>query len=52
MALKLVAEGVETAEQLAYLADRRGTAPIAVQGFFFSRPRTVEEMGAFLTGQE
>lgn len=43
--LKVVAEGVETAAQLALLVSHRCDI---IQGYFFSRPLPVEEMGALL----
>ncbi len=43
--MKAIAEGVETAEQHAYL---RHHGCDEFQGFFFSRPLTVEDMGALL----
>lgn len=48
LALKLVAEGVETQQQMSYLAERPGNAQIAVQGFYFSRPITAGELEIFL----
>ena len=48
LALKLVAEGVETHQQLACLADRSGNACVAVQGYYFSRPKTADELAEFL----
>jgi diguanylate cyclase (GGDEF)-like protein len=43
--LTVVAEGVETAEQLAFLVQERCDL---IQGFYFSHPRSVEDMEPFL----
>ncbi|MBR9970441.1 putative bifunctional diguanylate cyclase/phosphodiesterase [Magnetospirillum sulfuroxidans] len=45
MGLKVVAEGVETAEQLAILAD---AGCDAIQGFFFSRPVPADQAAELL----
>ncbi len=44
--MRVVAEGVETVEQLAYL---RAHHCDEIQGFFLSRPIPAEELAAFLT---
>ena len=44
--LRIVAEGVETAEQLAFLSQERCTE---FQGFFFGRPLPPEEMKKFFS---
>ncbi|MPN15951.1 hypothetical protein SDC9_163287 [bioreactor metagenome] len=49
MKLKIVAEGVELAEQAAYLASLDEEACILCQGFHFARPRPVEGWLADLT---
>jgi diguanylate cyclase (GGDEF)-like protein len=46
LGMKIIAEGVETLEQLAYL---RGIGCEEVQGYLFSRPRSVEDLETFLT---
>ena len=43
--MKVVAEGVETLEQLAYL---RGTGCDEIQGYYLSKPITADEMSRFL----
>jgi EAL domain-containing protein (putative c-di-GMP-specific phosphodiesterase class I) len=43
--LKVIAEGVETAEQLAFLKDRRCDE---MQGYLFSRPLPSEELERIL----
>ena len=43
--LKVVAEGVETAEQLAFLSQRRCDR---IQGFYFSAPLAAEELEPYL----
>jgi sensor c-di-GMP phosphodiesterase-like protein len=43
--LKVIAEGVETAEQLAYLSAR---GVDLVQGYFYSRPLPAAEFLAYL----
>lgn len=43
--IRVIAEGVETEEQLAFLKARRCSG---VQGFYFSEPRFVEDMTALL----
>ncbi len=45
LGLQLVAEGVETEEQLAYLKERGCNL---VQGYFFSRPIPADEVMAFI----
>jgi len=45
--MELVAEGVETQEQLNYLADR---SCWIIQGYYFSHPLPVEEVTAFISG--
>jgi diguanylate cyclase (GGDEF)-like protein/PAS domain S-box-containing protein len=45
LGMKLVAEGVETEDQLAYLQNRGCDL---VQGFFYSRPLPVDEVLAFI----
>ncbi len=45
--LRVVAEGVETADQLAFLREH---ACDSVQGFFFSEPLPPEQMAAWLSG--
>lgn len=48
LGLDVVAEGVETAEQLAYLARRRCDQ---VQGYYFSRPLPAAQCAALLNDQ-
>lgn len=50
LALKLVAEGVETLQQLECLEARPGNAQISVQGFYFSEPITAGELVAYCSG--
>jgi len=45
--LKVVAEGVETAQQLAFLREHKCDA---VQGFLYGAPLDADEMGALLAG--
>jgi EAL domain-containing protein (putative c-di-GMP-specific phosphodiesterase class I) len=45
--LKVVAEGVETTQQLAFLREHKCDA---VQGFLYGAPVDAEEMGALLAG--
>jgi EAL domain-containing protein (putative c-di-GMP-specific phosphodiesterase class I) len=45
--LTIVAEGVETAEQLAFMRER---GCHRVQGYYFSRPMPAGELTAFLRG--
>jgi len=45
MDMKVVAEGVETHDQLAFLKDR---GCIVGQGYLFSKPKTFEELQVFL----
>lgn len=52
MALKLVAEGVETLQQLECLEARPENAHISVQGFYFSEPRTAGELADLLIGRD
>jgi len=47
--MELVAEGVETAEQLAYLAERECGV---IQGYYFSRPLNTDEFESFWRGWE
>jgi diguanylate cyclase (GGDEF)-like protein len=49
LGLDVVAEGVETAEQLAYLARRRCDQ---IQGYYFSRPLPAAQCAALLADQE
>lgn len=49
LGFKLVAEGVETAAQLAYL---RKTGCHLVQGYYFTRPLPVAEFESWLSGGE
>jgi diguanylate cyclase (GGDEF)-like protein/PAS domain S-box-containing protein len=46
--LTIVAEGVETAEQLAFMRER---GCHKVQGYYFSRPMPVEDLRTYLTEQ-
>jgi len=48
LSLSVVAEGVETAEQLDFM---RGTSCEKIQGYFFSRPLPVEEVNLLLLGE-
>jgi EAL domain-containing protein (putative c-di-GMP-specific phosphodiesterase class I) len=48
LGLEVCAEGVETAEQLAFLYDERCDR---VQGFLLAEPMTVEEIDRFLAGR-
>jgi diguanylate cyclase len=43
--LKVIAEGVETEEQLQFLQDKQCNG---AQGYYFSRPISAEEMAAIL----
>ena len=43
--LKLVVEGVETAEQIAYLRERQVEA---VQGYYYARPLPIQDFPAWL----
>ncbi len=45
LGLEVVAEGVETAEQIGFL---RSHECDIIQGYFFSRPRSVDEMTRFI----
>ncbi|HZF80139.1 MAG TPA: EAL domain-containing protein, partial [Rubrivivax sp.] len=45
LSLEVVAEGVETAEQLAFLREHRCDE---MQGFYFSRPVPATDMGRLL----
>jgi diguanylate cyclase (GGDEF)-like protein len=45
LGMKIVAEGVETAQQLAFL---RENGCEEIQGYYFSKPLSAEEMAAFL----
>jgi len=49
LSLKVIAEGVETADQIAMLRERRCDE---VQGFYFSRPVPLEEVVRMLTGKD
>ena len=49
LGLSVVAEGVETAEQLERL---RMLGCEQVQGYYFSRPLSVEELGGFLVAED
>jgi diguanylate cyclase (GGDEF)-like protein/PAS domain S-box-containing protein len=49
MSLRVIAEGVETAEQAARLA---GTGCDYLQGYHFGRPRPAAEVAAFVEGRE
>lgn len=42
--MELVAEGVETEEQLAYLAERGCSV---IQGFYYSRPLSADDFALF-----
>lgn len=48
MNMQVVAEGVETAQQLAFLKQRRVTL---VQGYYFSKPLTAEHFRALLQAE-
>ena len=43
--LKLIVEGVETAEQIKYL---RSLGVSGVQGYFFSQPLTIDQLIPFI----
>ncbi len=47
--MELVAEGVETEEQLAYLSERGCTV---IQGFYFSRPLWADDFALFYRGRK
>ncbi len=49
LGLSVVAEGVETTEQLAFLRDKGCQA---YQGYFFSRPLTAEQFTERFMGNE
>ncbi len=49
LGLRVVAEGVETKEQLAFLASRQCNE---VQGYLLSKPLPADELASFLEGQE
>ncbi|HEX8978819.1 MAG TPA: EAL domain-containing protein [Parasulfuritortus sp.] len=49
MRLGVIAEGVETAEQLSFLNDHHCDE---IQGYYFSRPVPVEEMGRLLGARD
>lgn len=49
LGLKVVAEGVETREQLNYLIEHQCDE---IQGYFFSPPRSVQEITAFFPSQQ
>ncbi len=51
LSLKIVAEGVETAEQAAALRARAGRVVVAGQGYYFCRPQAVAGLEAFLRSQ-
>ena len=48
LGMKIVAEGVETAQQLAFLKQRRVAL---VQGYYFSKPLTEEHFRALLQAE-
>ncbi|MFW6368868.1 MAG: putative bifunctional diguanylate cyclase/phosphodiesterase, partial [Spirochaetota bacterium] len=45
LGLRIIAEGVETAEQFAYFADKKC---FALQGFYFHRPMPADEVAALI----
>ncbi|NQZ23039.1 MAG: EAL domain-containing protein [Colwellia sp.] len=49
MSLELVAEGVETVEQLAFLSDEDCDI---IQGYYFSKPVSPEQLFSYLQGNE